>query len=76
MTATRGPKRYVQWNGASYAVRSSRIEIPDLSAMPRFEALKWLINHTHARGYQKPNPLAGYGGAVVATIEAVDHPTA
>lgn len=60
----RGPKRYVQWNGASYAVRSDKIDIPDLLAMSRFDALQWLISNTYARGYSRPNPLAGFGGAI------------
>jgi len=60
----RGPKRYVNWDGSSYAVRSSKVDIPDLSAMSRFAALSWLINHTYARGYSRPNPLAGLGGAI------------
>lgn len=60
----RGPKRYVDWDGRSYAVRSDKIDIPDLQAMSRFAALQWLIAHTYARGYSRPNPLAGYGGAI------------
>lgn len=64
MHKPRGPKRYVEWDGTFYAVRSDKIEIPDLASMNRFAALSWLINHTYARGYSKPNPLAGYGGAI------------
>jgi len=61
---TKGPKRYVEWDGSFYAVRSNKIGIPDLKAMSRFAALQWLINHTHPRGYSRPNPLAGFGGAI------------
>jgi hypothetical protein len=61
---TKGPKRYVTFDGCSYAVRSSKIEIPALAEMSRFSALQWLINHTYARGYSRPNPLAGFGGAI------------
>lgn len=60
----RGPKRYVNFDGRSYAVRSDKIVIPELEAMTRFAALSWLINHTYATGYARPNPLAGLGGAV------------
>jgi hypothetical protein len=63
-SSNRGPKRYVEWDGSTYAVRSNKIEIPDLKAMPRFAALQWLISHTHPRGYSRPNPLAGFGGAI------------
>lgn len=62
--SNRGPKRYVEWDGTAYAVRSSKIEIPDLAAMSRFSALQWLITHTYPRGYSRPNPLAGFGGAI------------
>lgn len=58
----RGPKRYVDWNGSSYAVKSDKIEIPDLATILRIDALLWLNANTYPRGYSKPNPLAGFGG--------------
>lgn len=57
-------KRVVTFNGATYRVRSNNIAIPDLASMDRFAALMWLNKHTHARGYSKTNPLAGFAGAV------------
>lgn len=60
----RKPKREVEWNGSWYKVKSNTVEIPDLKALPRIEALLWLNNETYARGYSKPNPLAGYAGAI------------
>lgn len=60
----RRPKRDVVWDGRTYKVRSDKIEIPDLAALPRFEALLWLVANTYATGYSKPNPLAGLGGAI------------
>lgn len=61
-------KREVEWNGRFYKVKSSKIVIPDLSKMERFAALLWLNANTYARGYSRPNPLAGLAGAV--TINA------
>ncbi len=54
-------KRSVEWDGRFYKVRSDKIEIPDLQLLPRFDALRWLIAHTYAIGYVKPNPLDGIG---------------
>jgi len=61
---SKGRKRYVEWDGCSYAVRSDKVAIPDLKAMSRFSALQWLISNTYARGFSRPNPLAGFGGAI------------
>ena len=60
----RKPKRDVEWDGRWYKVRSDKIAIPDLKAMSRFDALKWLIANTYATGYSRPNPLAGFRGAI------------
>lgn len=60
----RKAKRTVAFNGRVYRVRSDKIELPDLTAMSDFEALKWLCNHTYATGYSRPNSLAGMGGAI------------
>ena len=59
--------RTVTFDGQTYKVRG-KVEIPDLSAMGRFDALSWLCRHTYARGYSKPRPLAGLGD--VLKIEA------
>lgn len=61
---TRGSKRWVEFDGKFYAVRSNKIEIPDLTAMERFAAFNWLIAHCYDRGYSRPAPLAGIGGAI------------
>jgi hypothetical protein len=61
------PKRTVTYNGTTYKVRKDRIEIPDLEAMPRIEALQWLNLETYPTGHgirTKPNPLAGLGDAI------------
>jgi len=58
------PKRTVEWDGQFYKVRSDNIDIPDLKAMSRFAALTWLCANTYARGYSRPNPLAGMAGAI------------
>ncbi len=60
----RGPKPQIEFDGQCYSVRGYKAEIPDLRAMPRFDALRWLISNTTPRGYSKPNPLAGIGGAI------------
>lgn len=57
-------KRNVEWDGRFYKVRSDKIEIPDLQSMERFAALLWLNAHTYPRGYSRPNPLAGWAGAI------------
>ena len=57
------PARTVEWRGSVYKVRG-KVEVPDLSKMERFSALMWLNTHTYARGYSRPNPLAGFGGAI------------
>lgn len=62
--AVRNPKREVCWDGRYYKVRSNKVEIPDLGAINHFTALLWLNQHTYARGYSRPNPLAGFGGAI------------
>jgi hypothetical protein len=58
------PKREVEWDGKFYKVKSDKIDIPDLQAMPRMSAILWLNAHTYPRGYSKPNPLALVGGAI------------
>lgn len=57
-------KPIIKFDGISYKVRSSKVAIPDFSKMSRFETLKWLIANTYARGYSKPNPLAGMGAII------------
>jgi hypothetical protein len=63
----KNPKREVEWNGKHYKVKSNKIEIPDLAAMPRISALLWLNTNTYPRGHSKPNPLAGLGDAIQFT---------
>lgn len=60
----RGPKPQVEFDRQWYSVRSYKTEIPDLKAMSRFDALRWLISNTTPRGYSRSSPLAGFGGAI------------
>lgn len=51
----------------TYKVRKDSIDIPDLDAMTRIEALVWLNQETYATGSglrTRPNPLAGIGEAI------------
>lgn len=57
------PVREVEFKGSYYKVRG-KVEIPDLYAMPSISARLWIIQHTYARGYSKPNPLAMMGDAI------------
>lgn len=57
-------RRTVRYGERTYKVRSTTIEIPDLEAMPRIAALQWLMRHTYARGYSRPDPLRGLAGAI------------
>lgn len=58
-------KPRVWFDGQESVVRSSKIAIPDLKAMSRFDALQWLIRNTYPRGYSRAtNPLAGIGNAI------------
>lgn len=60
----RGHKPQVEFDGVWYSLRSYKTEVPDLRAMGRFDVLRWLISNTYPRGYSRPNPLAGIGGAI------------
>ena len=62
-------KRTVTYDGSTYKVRSDKVDIPDLDNMDRFAALQWLIRETYARGYSRPNPLAGMGGIVSVSVK-------
>jgi hypothetical protein len=59
------PRRTVTFDGQMYKVRSTKVEIPDLAAMTRIEALVWLNQNTYRRGYSKArSPLEGMGAAL------------
>lgn len=60
----RGPKPIVEFEDRCYSARSYKVEIPDLAAMKRIDALLWLCQNTYPTGYSRPNPLAGFGGAI------------
>lgn len=60
----RKPKREVSYGGNTYKVRSDTVQIPDFEQMERIAVLQWLCHYTYARGYSKPNPLQGLGGAI------------
>lgn len=58
-------KPRVNFDGKEFIVRSSKLAIPDLANMNRFDALQWLCRHTYACGYSRnTNPLAGIGDAI------------
>ena len=62
------PMPTVTFDGQVYKMKSRKVEIPNLSEMPRIEALIWLNRNTRARGYSKvTNPLAGFGGAITVS---------
>lgn len=46
----RNPLPEVQYGGIAYKVRSRKIAIPDLGALPRMAALVWLNQNTVPRG--------------------------
>lgn len=66
----RTPKREVEFDGCWYKVKSTKIAIPDLKSLPRFEALSWLCRETYPRGYSRPNPLAGFAGVITVVGSA------
>jgi hypothetical protein len=65
----RKSKRIVEWEGNCYKVKSDKIEIPDFSKMERFSVLQWMCKYTYPRGHSKPNPLAGFGGAISIRVK-------
>lgn len=67
MARQRGPMPLVEFEGRTYSLKSRKTEVPDLSAMGVFASLSWLIAHTTPRGYSRPNPLAGFGGAITVS---------
>lgn len=60
----RGPKPVVEFEGRYYSARSYKTEVPDFASMSRIAALLWLCQNTYPTGYSRPNPLAGFGGAI------------
>jgi hypothetical protein len=63
-------KRSVTYDGKTYKVRKDSIEIPDLDAMTRMEALVWLVAETYPlnTNHRRPNPLTGMGGAIGLSV--------
>lgn len=49
----RGPKPVVEYAGNFYTCRRYNVELPDLQAMTRVEALVWLNRNTTAKGYTR-----------------------
>ncbi len=64
MAQAKNPMPTVTFDGKVYSLRSRKTVVPDLAAMSRFEALTWLIRNAYDRGYGRPAPLAGFGGAI------------
>jgi hypothetical protein len=55
-------RRTVTFDGQSYKVRSTKIDIPDFDSMNRMAVLAWLNRHTYPRGYSRArSPLEGMG---------------
>lgn len=62
--SVRRPRREVEFGGRYYKVKSNSVEVPNLAGLPRIDALLWLNEFTYARGFSRPNPLAGFAGAI------------
>ena len=60
----RGPKPTVEYEGVTYSCRRYNVEIPDLTAMTRIEALVWLNQNTVKRGYSRDPGVNLYGIAL------------
>lgn len=54
----------VEYDGQTYSLRSRKLNVPKFDEMDRMKVLIWLSRYTYARGYSKPKPLAGLGGAI------------
>lgn len=65
MSASRGPKPTVKYDGKTYTCKAWKVEIPDLDAMDRTGALIWLLRNTVPRGYSRPQPRLPSIGLVV-----------
>lgn len=60
----RGPMPRVTYDGDTYCLTSRKTVIPDFTKMSRTSVLFWILRNTRPRGYSKPNPLAGFAGAI------------
>lgn len=71
----RGPKPTVEFDGKRYACRRWNIDVPDLTAMPRLQALVWLNQNTVPRGHTRVARvnLAGYAAAANVVIGGRAH---
>lgn len=70
MATRRGPKPRVEYDGRVYSCKRYKVEIPDLQAMSRVEALQWLCRETTPTGWSKaPSPLRGMGGAISLVVK-------
>lgn len=57
-------KPMVQFDGKTYALKSEKAIVPDLTGMSRIEALVWLNRNVVRRGYQKSRPTIAAGVGV------------
>ncbi len=64
MPHKKGSMPIVTFENKTYSLTSRKTQIPNLTAMKRLDALLWLHRHTRARGYSRPNPLAGLGDVI------------
>lgn len=65
LSEIQGPMPKVEFEGRTYSLTSRKTVVPNLFEMSSLEVHMWLIRHTRAQGYCKPdNPLTGIGGAI------------
>ena len=56
------PMPTVIYNDRVYKVRSRKTEIPDLDAMRRTDALRWLLRNTYPQGTNHRRPVPNMHG--------------
>lgn len=57
-----GPKPIIEYEGRIYSARKYHVQIPDLDAMSRLEALVWLNQNTHKCGHSTKAPVPNLAG--------------
>ena len=62
MSAKRGPKPTVEYDGMVYTCKAWKVEIPDLEAETRIGALVWLNRNTIPKGLSNRPPAPNLAG--------------
>ncbi|MDX1887926.1 hypothetical protein [Mycolicibacterium sp. 120270] len=62
MPTSRGPKPVVEYEGQTYTARRYGVDVPDLYAMTRLQALVWLNQNTYKRGHSTKTPTPNLAG--------------